>query len=212
MPTKQKNKFSQAASWYVPRLIIASIIWLLGFLLFIERIPTVNTHTTFATDGIVVLTGGQSRLSAGLDLLDKGLAKAMLISGVAPTTEKEAVISQLKSKDKKHFQAWHHKITLGYLATNTSSNAAEADIWRQLHGYKSLILVTGNYHMIRSLLEFKSMMPDCQITPYPVVSEAVRLNDFLNFPNSLLLLANEYNKFLFLLVKNGWRRWVDLFA
>src|SRR3546814_10117698 len=55
------------------------LCWLLGFAWFSLLLPQpFETHRK--TDGIVVLTGGAGRIGRGLDLLQAGAAKTMLIS------------------------------------------------------------------------------------------------------------------------------------
>ena len=40
---------------------------------------------------------------------------------------------------------------LGFMAADTHGNAQETADWARAHRYKSLIVVTANYHMPRSL-------------------------------------------------------------
>jgi uncharacterized SAM-binding protein YcdF (DUF218 family) len=98
-------------------------------------------------------------------------------------------------------------ITLGRLATNTSSNATETEIWVGLQGIRSLYLVTGNYHMKRSMAEFAYNMPDIKVVPQPLISDTVMLERLLQFPRSLLLLAMEYSKFMALHIKILLDKW-----
>ena len=43
---------------------------------------------------------------------------------------------------------------------NTNGNAIEAKQWIEQNGIKTITLVTANYHMPRSLLEFKKALPN----------------------------------------------------
>lgn len=63
------------------------------------------------------------------------------------------------------------------------------------HNYESIILVTNNYHMPRSLLELGRRV-DADLRPYPVVNK--RLNDgrWLMEPEALRVLFTEYTKYL----------------
>ncbi len=40
--------------------------------------------------------------------------------------------------------------------------------WIRAHGYKTVILVTNNYHMPRSLAEIRRLDRDTEFLPYPV--------------------------------------------
>ena len=63
--------------------------------------------------------------------------------------------------------------------------------------YKSLSLVTANYHMPLSLLIFRAVMPDITIEPHPIAPESVKLDDWWLYPGTASLLATEYDKYLF---------------
>jgi uncharacterized SAM-binding protein YcdF (DUF218 family) len=65
-----------------------------------------------------------------------------------------------------------------------------------MEGYRSLRLVTANYHIPRSLLLFHAAMPDTEIIPHPVTPDSVKLYEWWKHPGTIMLLATEYNKFL----------------
>ena len=66
-------------------------------------------------------------------------------------------------------------IVLGYEATRRSvGNAAETAARMRSRHYSSLRLVTSNYHMRRSLLEFSIALPEADVVPHPVAPNAVR--------------------------------------
>src|SRR5947209_11432129 len=52
-----------------------------GFLWFIWRVPTEEVRLESSADGIVVLTGGASRIADGMELLASGRGSRLLISG-----------------------------------------------------------------------------------------------------------------------------------
>ncbi|MEP4888089.1 MAG: YdcF family protein, partial [Alphaproteobacteria bacterium] len=81
-------------------------------------------------------------------------------------------------------------------ARNTRENAVEAAGWVAANGVTSLRLVTADFHMPRSLLEFHSRLPDVKIVPDPVTSENVHLTRWWRWPGTAFLLAGEYNKYL----------------
>ena len=53
----------------------------------------------------------------------------------------------------------------------TVGNARETAEWAKSKGYKSLIVVTADYHMPRSMLELRATMPDATLHPYPVKTD-----------------------------------------
>jgi uncharacterized SAM-binding protein YcdF (DUF218 family) len=63
-------------------------------------------------------------------------------------------------------------------------------------GYRSLRLVTGWYHMRRSLLEFERAMPQVKIIPHPVFAHHVDPERWWSWHGAPLLVLGEYDKFL----------------
>jgi len=74
---------------------------------------------------------------------------------------------------------------------DTHGNAQETASWVQRHHYSSLIIVTADYHMPRSLVEFGSEMPGVKLIPYPVPD----LGNGFNIPTARRL-AGEYFKYI----------------
>jgi uncharacterized SAM-binding protein YcdF (DUF218 family) len=64
------------------------------------------------------------------------------------------------------------------------------------HNFHSLILVTANYHMRRSLSAFAADMPKVTLIPYPVEPEGVNFAHWWRDPRTVRLLHAEYAKFL----------------
>jgi uncharacterized SAM-binding protein YcdF (DUF218 family) len=62
--------------------------------------------------------------------------------------------------------------------------------------YSSMLLVTANYHLPRSLLELRSAMPDATIDAWPVFPPKVQVAQWWRWPGTAKLLAGEYTKFL----------------
>ena len=129
-------------------MILVVLGYALSFVLFVSTLPRTPDDMPRA-DGIVVLTGGDARLDAAADLLEHGAAKRMLVSGVSQTTTRDTL------KKVMHGGAWFDCcVDIGYAAEDTHGNAVEAADWTRQHGFKSMVLVTGRYHMPRSLREF----------------------------------------------------------
>lgn len=183
-------------------LLVAGLAWLGGLVWFVGTIPrespaTDNPAALEHTDAIVVLTGGSGRLSAGLALLKAGVAKKLFVSGVYESVD----VKELLKLSQLSPEAVECCVVLGYAADNTVGNAFETTDWMEEQGYRSLRLVTANYHMRRSLLEFAMADPEAVVVPHPVVPPNVHLADWWLWPGSANLLANEYNKYLVALLR-----------
>ncbi|MBB4075763.1 uncharacterized SAM-binding protein YcdF (DUF218 family) [Bartonella fuyuanensis] len=136
-----------------------------GFLVFYEKTEQLYPPIPLSkADAIIVLTGGENRIETGLHLLQKGLGSRLLISGVNTTTN---------LKDFMHHMHITSQLTsccidIGYQAINTRGNAEESSAWIKKHHYKTLYIVTHDYHIWRSMREFKYLMPDIHFIVYPV--------------------------------------------
>jgi uncharacterized SAM-binding protein YcdF (DUF218 family) len=115
-------------------------------------------------DAIVVLTGDAGRLAAGGQLLREGRAGQLLVSGVHPAATTSDIQRHTGLADTQ-FQCC---VSIGREATDTIGNAREAGALVSANGYESLIIVTSDYHLPRSLLEMKFLMPGVEMVPYPV--------------------------------------------
>ena len=194
-------------SYFAPRLLLLVIFWLIGFFWFIEQVPTEPVKANDKLDGVVVLTGGKGRLDEGIQILAQGKASKMLISGVDTRTSLDDLLVNLDPKLIESAKNHRRAITLGYLAQDTKGNAAETAMWAELQGIKSFYLVTGNYHILRSLQEFRHSMPELSIQPIPYIADTIMLDRLLKFPGSLLFLMTEYCKFLALQIHIMLEKW-----
>ena len=66
-------------------VMLGLILLIFGFAGFIWLLPSRQVALDRNADGIVVLTGGSSRVSDAMELLAGGYGKRLLISGVHPT-------------------------------------------------------------------------------------------------------------------------------
>ncbi len=156
------------------------LIWLAGFVAFAVNLPEPSSAPR--TDGIVVLTGGPGRVSRGLRVLAAGRAKRMLVSGVDPVVRRQEF--EAVQAVPEHLSSCC--IDLGKEARDTISNATEAAGWAKAQKYKSVRLVTSNWHMRRAAFEFSRVFDD----KTEIVIDAV--------PSSpgLVTMSVEYNKYL----------------
>jgi uncharacterized SAM-binding protein YcdF (DUF218 family) len=173
-------------------LVIAGIPWGAGLVRFASAIPHEVSDPSTHTDAIVVLTGGSERLATGLQLLAENKAKRVFISGVHPAVDVGRVM-KLAGRPKDELEA---RIDTGHGAQDTEGNAEETAAWMRRHGYRSLRLVTGSYHMPRSLLEFRVTLPEAVVIPHPVFPEHVKQSIWWSRPGTAALIISEYNKFL----------------
>lgn len=148
-------------------------------------------------DAIIVLTGGQSRLDAALALLASGKGERLLISGVHPSATRRQLQVATKS-DKALFSCC---VDIDRAALDTIGNAEESAKWVESHDYGSVILVTNNYHMPRSLLEMGRLLRTARLEPYPVVNSRLDNGNWLTKPEALRVLFTEYNKYLLALAR-----------
>ncbi|HYN38826.1 MAG TPA: YdcF family protein, partial [Rhodospirillales bacterium] len=146
-------------------------------------------------------TGGSERLNTGLRLLAENKAKRVFVSGVHPAVDVER-LAQLGGRPDDDLQ---QRIEAGHGARDTHGNAEETAAWIRQRGYRSLRLVTGSYHMPRSLLEFREAMPEARVVPHPVFPDRVKQASWWLRPGTAALIVGEYNKFLFACIGHGWR-------
>lgn len=183
------------------------LLWLGGAVAYVERVEQIPAPPETRTDAIVVLTGGAARMATALRLLDQNKAERLLVSGVSPTATK-ATLQEALSKampDAAQNQAGGQGIDLqllfdccvdlGYEAGDTAGNASETASWAAARGYKSVRIVTANYHMPRALVEFDYRMPGITVVPHPVRSDAMRVEDWWQRRTATLFLLGEYSKY-----------------
>ncbi len=173
-------------------ILFCIVIFGAGFFYFSEKISRLAPPDPLpVADGIIVLTGGESRLEAGLDLLAKGRGKRLLISGVNPSTNSQSLI-RVTHSDPKLFDCC---VDLGHEAINTIGNAEEATDWIKKNHYQRVYIVTNDYHMPRSLRELNRLMPATEFIAYPI-SDSNGEQSWLHQFTELRLLASEYVKFI----------------
>lgn len=171
---------------------MALVAGLIGFAWFVTRVPAGEVAIAQSADGIVVLTGGASRITDAVELLAAGRGKRLLISGVHPSTG----FQELSRRTPAYERLFACCVDLDYSATNTVGNAVQTRRWAQARGFRSLIVVTSNYHMPRSLFEFAREMPDAMLIPFPVVTDRLRSEALWSDPMAMRLLMSEYLKFV----------------
>jgi uncharacterized SAM-binding protein YcdF (DUF218 family) len=163
-----------------------------GFVWFATRVPAHEIRLERDADGIVVLTGGSSRIADAIELLASGHGRRLLITGVHHATG-SGEISRLLPE---HAYYMHCCVDLDYSAVNTLGNAIQARRWAQERGFRSLIVVTSNYHMPRAMAELGHQLPAVMLIPFPVVPEKLKDEPWWNAVKARLLLS-EYVKYIY---------------
>ena len=186
----------RAAQAVVVTAAFAACALVFGFMLFAISVMREQAVTASPAiekaDGIVVLTGASSRISAGALLLKNGHGKRLLISGVNRITTKQDV-ERLSGLDHKSFTCC---VDLGYEALDTVGNADETRTWANANGYRKLIVVTSSYHMPRALAELALAMPDAQFVPHTVTPKDFPDSGWWLSVRTTRYLLAEYVKYL----------------
>jgi uncharacterized SAM-binding protein YcdF (DUF218 family) len=164
-----------------------------GFFIFVGIVVGATPPADPRAEGIVVLTGGSARIEGALRLLTEGRASRLLISGVNPSVGTAALAGIV---DPELQAALACCVDLGHDAQNTIGNAEEARSWAEDRGFGSLIVVTSDYHMPRSLAELSGTMPAIALVAFPVSNPDLRLAEWWRDPGPLALLVREYGKYL----------------
>jgi uncharacterized SAM-binding protein YcdF (DUF218 family) len=163
-----------------------------GFVAFLSQLRGVEVKPARNADGIVVLTGGSSRVSDAMELLAGGYGKRLLISGVHPANATSDISRSLPD----NHSLLGCCVDLDRSAVNTRSNAAETRRWVKERGFKSLIVVTSNYHMPRAIVELSHAMPEIELIPFSVVGDRWRDEPWWTSGTTFRLLLSEYVKYV----------------
>lgn len=171
---------------------ITAVAIAVGFVGFLSQLRGTEAKPARSADGIVVLTGGAFRVSDAMELLADGYGRRLLISGVHPASGASDISRSLTDNQSLLSCC----VDLDRSAVNTRSNAAETRRWARERGFKSLIVVTSNYHMPRAIVELSHAMPDITLIPYAVVGDKWREEPWWTNSGTLRLVLSEYLKYV----------------
>ena len=166
--------------WTFRLIVLLLLAYGAGFGIFALTLP--RPAGDERTDAIIVLTGGTGRLDRGFALLGRGLARRMLISGVARTVRPQELVAAYHV-DPRLFACC---ITLGREAFDTRSNGEEVAHWLQRQHFRSIRLVTNDIHMRRARFEIEKKA-GADVT---IVGDAVPTD------SDIRQIFIEYNKYL----------------
>lgn len=155
----------------------------------IRRLPAAGATRA---DGVVALTGGPDRIAGATALLAGGRAARMLISGVYEKTTR----AELAREHPRFGALVECCVDIGYAAENTHGNAVETAHWSRMHGLRSLIIVTADFHMPRALAELREAMPEAQLEPHPIRTPRLQARGWWRDAEAVRLVAFEYAKYL----------------
>lgn len=179
--------------------VIVGLITLLSLAAFIQyrafTLPQSSAATLKPTDGLVVATGGQTRIAAGLALMAKGQAKRMLLTGVGSGITRDMLAASLGLNAEAKAQL-ACCVDLDFTAADTRGNAIATAKWMRQRGFTSLTLVTANYHLARASLDFTHLMPDYEMYYFAVSPEALRPEDWYHDWQVARLILRESGKYI----------------
>ena len=171
---------------------LGALLLLAGYADFASRIAPREPSAVPRTDAIVVVTGGSQRIGDAIGLLGAERGTRLLISGVNEKIGREE-LARMNPASRPLLACC---VDLDYRARNTIGNAIETRRWLRRHGFRSLLVVTSNYHMPRTLAEFAHAMPDVRLVAHPVVTEHIDTSGWWNRWSVIKVLAPEYAKYL----------------
>lgn len=160
--------------------IIPVFLYVIGLAWFMNSLP--GPAGAERTDGIVVLTGGPGRLARGFELIERGAADRVLISGVATVVRPQ----ELAAEYGVEMDLIRCCVDLGRAATDTRTNGEEVAEWVRRHEMESIRVVTNDWHMPRARKEISWRLG----RGTRVVADGVRS------PRTFSQLFLEYNKYL----------------
>jgi uncharacterized SAM-binding protein YcdF (DUF218 family) len=182
-------------------LLLIILVWSAGLVAFAGRIArSTPAREPAVADGVVALTGASDvRITAAMKLLETGKARRMLISGV----NQQASRADIRGVAKATRRLYDCCVDLDRQALDTVGNARETAVWaRKLH-YRSLILVTSDFHMPRAMLEERAALPEVSFIPYPVRSADFDARHWWRSQESARRMVLEYCKYLAILTRES---------
>lgn len=160
-------------------LAVILLGWMGAFALFATTLPRAAGEEQ--TNGIVVLTGSSGRIERGAALLKRDRAQRLLISGVDQDAGKFSISRAYGIR----MATMRCCVDLGHEAIDTRSNAIETAAWIKRRGYRSIRLITADWHMRRARYELERQLP----ADIKILSDAVPTQP------SLRILLREFHKY-----------------
>lgn len=180
---------------------VLALIWFAGLLAFADRVERATpAPDPGRADGIVVLTGASDdRIATAMQLLLDGRGRRLLVSGVNRVVRRE----ELRALTPGPNRVFDCCVDLGFDAETTVGNAQEIAAWARAKGFDSLIVVTSDYHMPRSLLEIRGLMRDAELIPYAVRTPSLDADSWWRTSLGVRRMTLEYSKYMVVLVREA---------
>jgi len=186
--------------WFFRLLGFLSLLLIGAFLCFIFQLLGMLLDEDFKTDAIVVLTGGTGRVERALIVLSEGGAPILFISGVGEkVTQRQMLLAHAQPHIRARIAQREPEIIFDYVASSTRSNADQTAEFVRENNIRSIRLITSNYHMPRSMLEFRLQMPKVKIVADPVLPADTSRMWWDDKPSRKLVFS-EFGKYLAALV------------
>lgn len=141
------------------------------------------------TDAIVVLAGGKGRIEEGVKLYREGKGRFLFLVGVDPSVRKHDLFRERRG------ERGGEGVFLENVSRNTLENALYSREMIMKKDVRSIRLITSRYHMKRSIVIFRNLLPrDVAIYPHPVDSTNLK-EEWWSHGGSFRLLFTEFYKY-----------------
>ena len=172
----------------VSLLLLTTLILAVLFMDFVYKTFSFSPRDV-VTDAVVVLAGGRGRVEEGVRIYKSGKGERLFLIGVDPAVKKTDLFMEIKGERSGE------QVYLEKASRNTLENAIFAREMLLKQNVRSIHLITSRYHMKRSLLIFRSILPkDIAIYPWPV-SVKNGAESWWNHGGSIRLLFSEFYKY-----------------
>jgi uncharacterized SAM-binding protein YcdF (DUF218 family) len=134
-------------------------------------------------------------------LLTQRLGQRALVSGVNRGVTRD----QLRNATGAVRRIYDCCVDLGFTAADTVGNARETADWARAMRYRSLIVVTSDYHMPRAMLELRAVLrpPAFTLQTWAVPTATLKVRHWWRSPGALRLMVVEYDKYLAILAREA---------
>ena len=185
--------------FFITFLLFLIAYFFIGLNSFKERILTLQKDPINLSSKVVILTGGTNRIKEGFEVIYKLDKKSIsnlkvLVSGTGKGFSKLSLQEKLNPNfDLRLIQCC---VELDGVSQDTYSNAIETSKWVSKNNINEILLITSNYHIPRSILEFQNKMPNLKILYYPITPKQHQINKWLTSFETFSLIFIEYCKYI----------------
>ena len=186
-------------------IMSAAILWACSLLWFVYSMPMQPVPATVKAEALVVLTGGQYRVEHGLDMLGKGAAPVLLVSGAGEHVTVNQILRHADWQTREAIVEQDGEVVLDHVARTTVTNADQSAAFFRERNIKSIRLITANYHMKRAMHEFQDASPDVEMVADPVFPDDFQRHNWWRHDNTRRLVFSEFYKYLAVLLRDSLR-------